>query len=285
MILRSLKRVPDRIMVALQYRLILKRWPDLRHPSRFTEWVQCYKVSYRNKTMLKCTDKYAVRDYVRSRIGERYLTRMYQVCNKPEEIDFSLLPDKFIIKTTDGGNGDNIIIVTDKNKLNISDCIHKLNTWEDKRYDIISREWAYSGMKHSQIIIEELLEDPTSSDGSIADYKFLCFNGQFRYLWIDKDRFTNHRRGFWNQELTFLKGTSSDYPTFEAAPELPDNIREMIPIAEKLADGFPFARVDLYNVNGKILFGEITFYPWSGYVQYSPDAFDFKLGQEFIDWR
>ena len=284
-ILRSLYWVPDRFMVSLQYLLILKRWPNLCNPSRFTEWLQCYKINYRNETMLQCVDKYSVRDFVRSRIGEGYLNRMYQLCDKPEDIDFNRLPDKFVIKTTDGGNGDNVLFITDKSNLDVKDCIHTLNSWKGKRYDRISREWAYSGMKHSRVIIEELLEDPSSADGSIDDYKFLCFNGKFKYLWVDKNRFSEHRRGFWDHSLNFMDDAISDCPTFNSAPDLPTNIGKMIDIAEKLAQGFPFIRVDLYNIKGKILFGELTFYPWSGYVQYSPDSFDYKLGEEFSDWR
>ena len=282
-LLKMFSWLPDRVMLPIQYFLILHRWPDMKNPKRFTEKIQCYKAFYRNPTMLDCVDKYKVREYVRMKLGtEKYLNTLYQVCNNANEIDFNTLPDKFVIKTTDGGNGDNVLICRDKNKLDIKLTRNKINGWRNKKYYSISREWAYNGAKESKIIIEKLLESPENKDCSIDDYKFLCFNGKFRYLWVDKNRYSNHRRGFWNENLHFIKNVQSDHPTFDLEPELPQNIHEMIKVSEKLSEDFPFARIDLYNIQGNIIFGEITFYPWSGYVQYKPDSFDYELGKYFI---
>lgn len=281
-ILKSLSWLPDKIMLPIQYWAVLKRWPNLKTPKRFTEWIQVYKMCYRNKIILQCVDKYEVRDFVSNRLdGNDYLNELYQICSQGEEIDFDSLPDKFVIKTTDGGNGDNVLIVRDKSKLNIPETINKINLWRNKKYYTVSREWAYTGAKDSRIIVEKLLENPNDINGSIEDYKFLCFNGKFKYLWVDKGRFVDHRRGFWNQDLIFLDGIESDHPTFRHPSPLPSNINDMINIAESLSHGFPFVRVDLYNLSGKIVFGEMTFYPWSGYVQFNPDSFDFMLGREF----
>ncbi|MCM1139925.1 MAG: hypothetical protein NC453_15270 [Muribaculum sp.] len=142
------------------------------------------------------------------------------------------------MKTTDGGNGDNVLIVRSKRKLNVEQTIKTINSWQNKKYYIISREWAYIGAKNSRIIIEEFLEDPNSNSGSIDDYKFLCFGGKFKYLWIDKGRFYNHKRGFWDKELNFLPNVVSEHPTFDIPPQLPDNIRKMVEVAEFLAKGF-----------------------------------------------
>lgn len=281
-LLRLFSWLPDRIMLPLQYYLILHRWPDMRHPKRFTEKIQCYKAFYRSSRMLDCVDKYRVRKYVTEKLGtDRYLNTLYQVCKRAEEIDFNSLPEKFVIKTTDGGNGDNVLVCKDKSALDIASTLRKVDAWRNKKYYSVSREWAYKGAKQSRVIVEKYLESPENADGSIDDYKFLCYNGKFRFLWVDKNRYSNHCRGFWDENLCFLSEVKSDHPTFENAPKLPDNIEEMISVAEKLAEDFPFARVDLYNIQGKILFGEITFYPWSGYVQYSPDSFDYELGKYF----
>ncbi len=243
-------------------------------------------MAYRNKDMLRCVDKYAVRDYVSERMGDdRILNELYQVCDDASDINFNSLPNKFVIKTTDGGNGDNVLIVRDKSQIDVEAVIRKVDSWRGKKYYAVSREWAYKGAKKSRVIVEKLLESSDSNDGSIDDYKLLCFNGKFKYLWVDKDRFSNHRRGFWNENLEFLPNVVSDHPTFEKAPELPTTIPEMICIAEKLAAGFPFVRVDFYDIDGKVVFGEMTYYPWSGYVQYTPDEFDFRLGKEFSFWR
>lgn len=269
-------------MLRVQYFIKLHRWLHLKKPVRFTEWIQWYKVFYRNNEMPHCTDKYLVRDFVEKKLGtNKYLNTLYMVCNDAFDIDFASLPNRYVIKTTDGGNGDNVFICRNKEDINIGDVISKVNSWRHKHYENLSREWAYTGATDSKIIVEEYLEDVDSLDGSIDDYKFLCFNGKFEYLWIDKNRYSNHRRGFWNKDLEFLPNVVSDHPTFDVPPILPNNIDEMIELSEKLSSSFLFARVDWYNIRGKIVFGEITFYPWSGYVQYNPDEFDFELGKCF----
>lgn len=281
-IINALSFIPDEIMLRVQYFVKLHRWLHLKKPVRFTEWIQWYKTYYRNEAMLQCTDKYMVRSFVENSLGtNKYLNKLYQVCDNATNIDFDSLPNKFVIKTTDGGNGDNVFICRDKESIDIENTIRIVNGWRHKHYENLSREWAYTGATNSRIIVEEFLEDEDSLDGSIDDYKFLCFNGKFQYLWIDKNRYSDHRRGFWNKELEFLPNIVSDHPTFEVSPSLPNNIIKMIELSEKLSSSFRFARVDWYNIKGKIVFGEITFYPWSGYVKYKPDEFDFELGRCF----
>lgn len=280
--INALSFIPDGIMLRAQYLIKLHRWLHLKKPVRFTEWIQWYKVFYRNNEMPQCTDKYLVRDFVEKKLGtNKYLNTLYMVCNDASDIDFASLPNRFVVKTTDGGNGDNVLICRNKGDINVSDVISKVNSWRHKHYENLSREWAYTGATDSKIIVEEYLEDVDSLDGSIDDYKFLCFNGKFEYLWIDKNRYSDHRRGFWNKDLEFLPNVVSDHPTFDVPPALPINVDEMIELSEKLSSSFLFARVDWYNIKGKIVFGEITFYPWSGYVQYNPDEFDFELGKCF----
>lgn len=281
-IFNALRFIPDGIMLRAQYFVKLRRWLHLNNPVRFTEWLQWYKAYYRNENMLQCTDKYMVRDFVKKQLGtDIYLNNLYQVCDKADDIDFDKLPQSFVIKTTDGGNGDNIFICEDKKSIDRGEVIKKIDGWRHKHYEHISREWAYTGAAKSRIIVEEYLEDDGSTDGSIDDYKFLCFNGKFKYLWVDKNRYSDHRRGFWDRELNFLQNIVSDHPTFDTPPALPSNIKDMIFISEKLSSIFLFSRIDWYNIKGKIIFGEITFYPWSGYVQYFPDNFDFILGNCF----
>lgn len=282
LIAKSLFFIPDLIMLKIQYRILLKRALNIRHPQRFTEKIQYYKAYYHHPEMLRCVDKYLVREFVTERLGTtKYLNILYQVCDSADLIDFTILPSRFVIKTTDGGNGDNILICTNKELLNQGETVNIVNSWRNKQYYLISREWAYKGAIQSRIIVEQYLESDENLDGSINDYKFLCFDGEFRYLWVDKDRYSDHKRGFWDKDLNFLKNVESDHPTFDIEITLPININEMIDIAEKLSKGFPFARIDLYNIKGQIYFGEITFYPWSGYVKYTPDSFDYELGAYF----
>ncbi len=281
LIFNALAFVPDDLMLRFQYWVKFHRKLELKNPKRFSDIIQWYKIFWHDPVMLQCTDKYNVRSFVEKRGCGKYLNTLYQVVDKADDIDFGSLPEKFVIKTTDGGNGDNIVICSDKTKLNIPETIKLVNSWRHKHYERLSREWAYAGAKQAKVIVEKYIEDPDSNDGSIDDYKFLCYDGKFRFLWIDKDRFSNHRRGFWNERLEFLQGVSSDHPTFDNPPMLPENIHEMVEVAEKLSAGFPFARIDLYNVRGGVIFGEITFYPMSGYAKYTPDSFDYELGKYF----
>ena len=276
--------LPDIWILTLQYFIRTGHLLHLDKPKRFTEKLQHYKTYYRNPVMKQCVDKYAVRDYVEQALEtDKYLNTLYQLCERAEEIDFDALPDQFVIKTTDGGSGDNVLVCRDKKALDIPGVVKTVSQWQSKNYPVISREWAYGSSTGSRIIVEKYLEDTTNKDGSIDDYKFLCYNGKFRYLWIDKNRYSDHRRGFWDKDLHFMEGVRSDCPTFENGqqPTLPANINEMIELSEQLAQGFPFVRVDLYNIDGQIIFGELTFYPWSGYVNYTPDSFDFALGEAF----
>lgn len=278
-ILKSLNWVPDCIMIRLQYFIYLSRWPNLRKPQRFTEKLQLYKTKYRDDVMTECVDKYDVRHYVERKGLGHILNELYGAYDTPEEIDFDKLPQSFIIKTSNGGGGNNVILVRDKSDLDVEKAKSDLRDWQILDAFSPSREWAYVGIKKSKIVIEKLLDDDRNTDGSIDDYKFLCYQGKFHYLWVDKNRYSNHVRAFWDKDLKFLPGVHSwETKPAPAEPELPANIGDMVKIAEKLSEDFPFARIDLYNIKGEIIFGEITFYPWGGYVTYIPDSFDYDLG-------
>lgn len=277
-----LRFVPDETMLKIQYRIRTGRKLHLDNPQRLTEKIQHYKAFYRNPIMKQCVDKYAVHEFVKARLGtDCYLNEIYQICKRPEEIDFASLPKQFVIKTTDGGNGDNILICKDKEKLNIPKVLSEIRHWQGKNYPVISREWAYGFEEGSRILVEKLLEDPNNPDGAINDYKFMCFGGKVKRMYVDKGRFSTHTRTIYDENGKWLKGVEYAYKESNERIPMPHNVGEMIAIAEKLASEFPFARIDLYNINGKILFGEITFYPASGYSWFNPDEEDAKWGSFF----
>ena len=286
-ILKVLSWVPDSIMLRIQYRVKMGFLPNLKHPVRFTEKLQLYKMKYRNPVMSQCVDKYEVRKYVEGKGLGHILNELYGVYGSIDEIDFDKLPNKFVIKSTTGGGGLNVILVKDKVKCDFEAIKHTIASWGIHKKGSISlgREWAYSGMGKTRIIIEKYLEDSTQvEEGGLSDYKMMFFDGKFKSLWVDRDRYTNHHRGFWDENLNFMPEVFSDHDTFQTPPALPPNIQEMISIGEKLSEDFPYARIDLYNVEGKVYFGEITFYPWSGYVRFHPDDFDFVLGRYFTEY-
>ena len=279
-IMRFGKFLPDSIMISLQYRILLGRWPDLKNPKRFSEWIQWYKINCRDLKMLQCVDKYEVRDYVENKGCGKYLNDLYQICDNAEEIDFEKIPQKFVIKTTSGGGGDNVLIIKDKSTLNIQKTIEIVNSWLYKNYSDTSREWAYSeAAAHPRIIVEEYLQN---NDNSLDDYKFFCFNGKCQYFKVDFNRYSNHQANYYSREFSLLHVTEEGFtpdPNYHLLKS--EDLNAMIRVAEKLASDFNFVRVDLYNVNGKIVFGELTFYPGSGYGKFTPDSYDFEFGKYF----
>lgn len=282
-ILRLLNIVPDSWMLRIQYRIKFDFWPDFKHPTRFTEKLQLYKMKYRNPVMPQCVDKYEVRKYVESKNLTYILNELYGVYNSFSEIELTGLPDQFVIKSTTGGGGFNVIVIKDKSACNWNEIRKKVNTWNQHQQGAISsgREWAYSGMGKSRIIIEKILEDTQNTD--LTDYKFFCFNGKPYCVQVDTGRFDGHHQNYYDMEWRSL-GVHCTYPEGELQDE-PQNFDEMKRIAAQLSLDFPFVRVDLYNIEGKIYFGELTFYPSSGYGKFHPDAFDFELGLNFTKYE
>lgn len=280
LILRMLSWIPDKIMLKLQYRIKLKRKLNLKNPQRFTEKIQLYKLKYRNEVMHQCVDKYEVRKYVENKGHKDILNKLIGLYSKVEDIDFESLPSKFVIKTTNGGGGNNIIICKDKTKLNIKNTKHQLKEWlKIKTKKSLGREWAYE-TNCNKIIIEELLEGNNENFTGINDYKFFCYKGKVKYIVFDGDRYKNHKRNFYDNEWNYLN-IESDCESFGDIINKPACLNEMKQIAEDLSKDFPFVRVDLYLIRKKIYFGELTFYPWSGYVQFTPDDFDYAIGKYF----
>lgn len=280
-ILRILAFIPDSIMLRFQYRIKMNRSLNLRRPETFTEKMQWYKIHYRNPLIGQCVDKYEVRKYVESKGLSSTLNKLYSVCSDPSEIDFNVLPERFVIKSTDGGGGENILICRDKASLNITETVDRLKQWKNKKNVNAGREWAYTCIEESRYIIEEYLENESNPEAGISDYKFFCFDGKPYCVVYDIDRYIGHKRNFYDIEWNNLNVTS-DCPGFEDdGGNKPDGLEEMLKVAEILSSGFPFVRVDLYYINGKVYFGEMTFYPWSGYVRFRPEVFDFELGKQF----
>ncbi len=276
-ILNNLKWISDKSMIKLQYRLHTGKKLNLKNPKRYTEKLQWYKLYYRDLLMAKCSDKYHVREYIKSKGYEPILNELFGVYDSVDKIDFSNLPNKFVLKTTNG-SGTNLFC-KDKNKFNVEEAKSKLNDWMNLSGKSLGREWAYENII-PKIICEKYL-DSNKKEG-INDYKFICFKGQVEIIVVDENRFGNHVRNFYNKNWEFLNTFSDIKNSRINIIKKPEFINEMIQITKKLAKDFPTVRVDLYYVNKKIYFGELTFYPWSGYVNFYPDEFDYTLGNKFI---
>ena len=277
-ILKTLGFVPDPMMLKLQYLMKTGRRLNLDTPERFTEKLQWYKLPYRNPVMRQCADKYEVRDFVAGKNLEDKLVKLYAHYESVDQVEWDKLPDRFVMKTTNGGGGLNVIVCPDKAKLDMNDVREKLKNRESRSW-IGGREWAYSGLKPG-IVVEELLVNREDPEAGIPDYKFFCYNGKARYIIVDTDRYIGHKRNFYDTEWNNLH-IVSDCPPCDRELAPPDNLDEMLRTAEILSSGFPYVRVDLYNVNQQVYFGEMTFYPWSGYVQFQPDEADILFGKDF----
>lgn len=281
-ILHSLSWIPDFVMLRMQYCIKFGFWPNFKHPKRFTEKLQLYKMKYRNPIMPQCVDKYDVRKYVESKGLGHILNELYGVYYSVEEIDFNSLPDKFVVKSTTGGGGLNVIVVKDKSECDFGEIKRIASSWGGHKTGAVSsgREWAYSGMGRSRIIIEKYLEN--AQGGELTDYKFFCFNGEPKCVQVDTGRFDGHHQNYYDMQWQSL-GVHCTYPEGEPQP-MPHNFDEMKRMAGMLSKEFPFVRVDLYNVNGVVYFGELTFYPSSGYGKFHPDKFDYQLGSYFEEY-
>lgn len=279
-ILNCLSWVPDKTMLKIQYRIKMGRKLNIKSPKRFTEKLQWYKINWRKPIMHQCVDKYEVRKYVESKGLSEILNELYGVYNNPDEIDFDKLPNSFVVKTTSGCGGQNVIICQDKNKLDVDSAKKKLKYWlKLNPKKSFGREWAYEGTKN-KIVIEKLLDGNDDGLSGVNDYKFFCYGGRVKYIVLDGDRYVEHKRNFYDRNWSYID-IQTDCGKLGDKIKKPKMLEEMIKVAERLSEDFPFVRVDLYCVGGKVYFGELTFYPWSGYIQFGPDEFDFELGKEF----
>lgn len=283
-ILKCFSFIPDKYMIKLQYRIKFHRALDLVNPKRFTEKLQWYKIYYRDKLMQQCVDKYEVRKYIEECGLSEILIPIIGVYDSAEDINVENLPQQFVAKDTLGGGGNSVIIC--KNKDNLEENFLKiLNNWtlSSISYRQGGREWVYGGRKH-RIIVERLLPSNTN-EGGLIDYKFFCFYGKPEYLYVIADREVGKKAGlgiYKADTYEKLDVVRCDEKPLDRVVEKPMLYDEMYSIAQILSKPFPEARVDLYYVESKIYFGEITFFDGSGYMNFSPDEFDFEMGSKFI---
>lgn len=269
--------IPDTIFLRLQYRLLMGKKLDLRNPKSFTEKIQWLKIHNRQHIMKNMVDKLAVKEYVANKIGSEYIIPTIGVWNSLEEMNWEALPNQFVLKTTHGGGGTGVVVVRDKKVTTKEEIVEKLRWSYNREGYYANREWPYKDVP-KRIIAEKLIEIPEKFD--LTDYKIYCFNGKPLYIQVIQDRNTCETIDFfdteWNhQEFVGLNPLAKNAKNPISKPE---NLKEMLWAAEKLAKGFDFVRIDMYQVRGKALFGEITFFPASGIGAFTPSEYDRKLG-------
>jgi len=266
-----IKLFPDKLYLKIKFYLKFGKRLKLNNPVTFNEKLQWLKINDRKDIYTKMVDKYAVKEYVSNIIGNEYVINTIGIYDKFEDIDFYNLPNKFVIKCTHDSGG--IVIVKDKDSLDKEYARERINKFLKREYYYTCREWPYKNVK-PRIIIDDFLE---SSSNDLEDYKFWCFNGEPKLCLVCTDRRSNLKETFFdmNWNLLDLKRPNHD---IDKRVIKPINFELMKELSKKLSKDIPFVRVDFYEVNGKVYFGELTFSPAGGFVKFEPEEWDEKLG-------
>ncbi len=247
---------------------------NLDNPKTYNEKLNWYKLNYKNDLMIQCVDKVLVDEYVKSKGLGHILTKKYAIWNNPEEIDITNLPNKFVIKTNHDTGG--VVVCRRKEDFN-KDKYDFIKKHFEKDFCDYYLEWPYKFVE-KKIFAEEIIE--TNNGKFPLDYKFFCFNGEPKFIFVGSERETEFKIDFFDTEWNWLN-VKRNYPNAKKHPEKPGNLAEMLEIAKVLSKDFPHVRVDLYNENGKIRFGELTFYSGAGIGRLYPHSFDYKFGEYF----
>ena len=261
--------VSRKFAAALGYRL------SLEHPVTFNEKLQWLKLYDHKPEYTVMVDKYKVRDYISEKIGEQYLIPLLGVWNYPDEIDFSILPNQFVLKCNHN-SGLGMYICKDKSKMNIKKVKNGLKCGLRQDYYLSGREWPYKNVVR-KIIAEQFMK--SDSDG-LTDYKIHCFNGEPKLILVCKDRFarTGLTEDFFTPQWEHLDIRRPTHPNALDKIAKPEELSEMLALAEKLSENIPFLRVDFYIVEHKVYFSELTFFPASGFKKFVPEKWDEVLG-------
>lgn len=262
----------DEELIAQKYKRKTGREVNLSDPQSFNEKLQWLKLHGHNPDMAVCADKYLVRAYLQERGYGHLLNEMYGAWENVDDIDISSLPDEFVLKAAHG-SGMNIIC-TDKRSMFWPFWKLLMKSWLKQNIYVYGREWVYKDMT-PRIICEKLLK-PES--GTLLDYKFWCMNGTIAFIQVsvnDEDTLKlNLYDTSWN-----LKKEEYCYRNSKKQIAPPQSLNEMISYAQQLSAPFPFVRVDFYEVDGSVIFGELTFFPGSGFMLFNPPSYDYELGK------
>lgn len=270
-------KMPDEEYIKRIYKLRLGEEPDLVNPKTFNEKIQWLKLHDRKPLYTAMVDKYEAKKYVAGIIGESHIIPTIGIWDAFDDVDFSSLPERFVLKCTHDSGG--LVICRDRSKLDMESTRKKIENCLKNNYYWHNREWPYKDVK-PRIIAEEFFED--KSGNGLTDYKFFCFNGAPEFLYVSKgmDNHSTAMMSFYNMAGEEMPFRRSDYKPFHGAI-MPDNLVQMKETATVLAKSVecPFVRIDLYSVGESILFSEITFSPCGGMLPFEPASADLELGK------
>lgn len=273
--------IPDKPYVKLYYYLRMGEKLDLNNPKSFNEKLNWLKLYDRNPLYTTLVDKYEVKDWVKAKIGEEYMIPTLGVWESFDQIPFDELPNQFVLKTTHGGGSVGVVICKDKNLFDKEAAANKINrSMQISGYDK-HREWPYKNV-HRRIIAEKYMEDAASaSSEGLIDYKFYCFNGVPTYCQVIRGRGEKLTIDFYDMEWNHMPfvGLKPNVVNGEVPAPQPTQLEVMISICRKLSADIPFSRIDLYEINGCVYFGEVTFFPAGSVGTFRPAEWNYKLGE------
>lgn len=267
---------PDRIFMSFMVRNRCGYWPNWKNPTTFNEKLQWLKLYNRRPEYTTMVDKYAVKEYVANIIGEEFIIPTLGVWDKPEEIEWDLLPNQFVLKTTHGGGNTGVVICKDKATFSREKAIEKLN--KSLKQDIYKklREWPYKNVPR-RILAEKYIE-PRTKTKDLPDYKFFCFDGNVRALFVGSERQSgNVKFDYYDSDFNHLDLVQVHQMSGKVQKK-PECFERMKEVASELSKGIPHVRIDLYDVDGKVYFGEMTFFHHGGIVPFHPERWDYIFG-------
>lgn len=267
--------ISDEKYLKIVYRISMSKKLQLDNPQTYSEKLQWLKLYDRKPEYTMMVDKYEVKEYVAGIIGEEHIIPTLGVWDKFEEIDFDTLPNRFVLKCTHDSGG--LVICKDKSKLNKKKAQSILNGCLKNNYYWGNREWPYKNVKR-RILAEQYIE-PSPETNDLPDFKFFCFNGEPKFCQVISGRNAEMSIDFFDKDWNHQPfHEPSNYPFANPTPTCPKHLDYMWEAARKLAVGKPFSRIDFYDVNDKVYFGEITFFPTSGMGGFDPEDWDYQFG-------
>ena len=271
----AMRIIPDRAYIQMYYFAHFKKFCNLKNPKTYNEKLNWLKLHDKNPIYTRIVDKFEAKEYVKDIIGDQYIIPTLGVWDNFDDIDFDELPQQFVLKCTHDSEG--LVIVKDKDKLDKEMAKNKIESALKQNFFYIGREWPYKNVK-PRIIAEKYMEDHI--DGELRDYKFFCFDGEPKAMFVASDRASDNVK-FDYFDLTFNHlDIKQKYPHAEQPLRKPVTFEKMIELSKVLSKGFPHVRVDFYEVDGQLYFGELTFYHFSGFMPFEPNKWDKIFG----DW-
>lgn len=270
----ALRILPDEVYIQLNYFAHFKKFCNLKTPKTYNEKLNWLKLHDRNPLYTTLVDKYEVKGFVSKIIGGEYIIPTFGVWEDFDDVDFSKLPDQFVLKCTHDSEG--LIIVKDKHTFDKVAAKEKLEKSLKQNFYYIGREWPYKNVK-PRIIAEQYMEDHI--DKELRDYKFFCFNGEPKLMFVASERNSGHTKfDYFDMKFNHVD-LQQKYPNSDVPLRKPVTFDKMIELSKVLSKGVPHVRVDFYEVDGQLYFGELTFYHFSGFMPFRPSKWDDIFGE------